>query len=55
MRNQGIETGTALGLVDAGNSIGIGCICCQPVDGLRRHRDQAAIAENISGERNRFR
>ena len=51
MRNQGIEGRAALGLVEAGDGIGIGGVGAEPVDGFGRKRDQTAFRERAGGSR----
>jgi len=46
MGNQRIERGTPLGLIEPGDGAGIGGIGAEPINGLSREPDQAAIGEH---------
>ena len=54
MRDQRVEPGAPLGLVQPGDGLGVGGICGEAIDGLGRDSDEAAFAEDLGGKGNRF-
>ena len=51
--DQRIERRSALGLIEAGDRLGVGGVGAEPVDGLGREGDEAARGQHARGQRGR--